>query len=189
MMTNRICGIFVAVVLSVSLFSFVVVLRGLRRLSTQSFQPTPQLQAIEMEFQVIKTLASSGAFRERKFDHSSVGSIAIESEVVDLRRDISAFEALHGRLPVNFRELSSVRFPPNSDERVSQYAKECRIVGLTVDSCILNCDSWTPPNNEALNRLVRSFDSQTERFYKVQGHVLLYVPPPTAAKPSSNDKN
>jgi len=187
----RILAILLATGLSLCAAASLVVHRGLRRLSRLNFQPTPQVQSIEKELQVVKALALSGSLPKRKFDHSSVGSIAIESELVDLRRDASVFESMHGRLPVDFTELVNVKFPPDSDKRLTKYAKECRIVSLSVDSCILDCDSWTPPSPDDLRSLVRSFDSQTERFYKVEGHVLLYIPPPTtsAVLPSGQDKN
>jgi len=94
---------------------------------------------------------------------------------------------MHGRLPLDFAELTSVKFTPDWNRRLTRYANECRIVMLGVDSCILNCDSWTPPNSGDLSSLVNSFDPRTGRFYKVQDHVLLYVPPPMmlAASPAN----
>jgi hypothetical protein len=177
--TLRILATLVAIVFLLCGAGLLIVHRGLSRLSRLNLQPTPQLQAIEKELQVVKALALSGSFPGRKFDHSSVGSIPVESELVDLRRDITVYESMHGRLPNDFTELASVKFPPNSDKRLAKYAKECRIIGLSVDSCILTCDSWTPPTSEDLVSLVHSFDPQTERFYKVQSHVLLYLPSPT----------
>jgi len=187
--TRRVVVILLATVFfSCAAVSFVVH-RGLRRLSMLNFQPTPQVQSIANQLQVVKALALSGSFPRREFDHSSVGSIAIESELVDLRRDAGVFESMHDRLPVDFTELGGVKFPPDSNKRLAKYAKECQIVSLSVDSCILDCDSWRPPSPADLSSLVRSFDSQTERFYKVQGHVLLYVPPPIPAVPPSRQHN
>jgi hypothetical protein len=170
-----------AVLLGAALLCYGFVLFAFRQALSKADFPktTPQMEAIKEHVEAMKRLALSGAFPVRNFDNSSVGSVAVEAELVDLRRDIEVFESMHGRLPLDFAELANVKFPPDWNRRLTRYAKECRMVMLSVDSCILNCDSWTPPNSGDLSSLVHSFDPRTGRFYKVQDHVLLYVPPPT----------
>ena len=178
-----------AVLVATALLCYGFVLLAVRQAFSRADFPktTPQMEAIKEQVEAMRRLGSSGAFPVRKFDNSSVGSVAVEAELVDLRRDIEVFESMHGRLPLDFAELTSVKFTPDWNRRLTRYANECRIVMLGVDSCILNCDSWTPPNSGDLSSLVNSFDPRTGRFYKVQDHVLLYVPPPMmlAASPAN----
>jgi hypothetical protein len=110
---------------------------------------------------------------------NNVGSALTEAKLLEIRRDVRSYESMHRRLPVDFSELESVAFPPNWKGNLEKFGNECQVIVLTSDSDILNCDGWTPPSASDLKTLVRSFDPQTERFYKVQGHVLLFVPPLT----------
>lgn len=152
--------------------------------------PTPQVRAVQAQLKELTKLASDGGLPTRKFDSSSVGSQLAESEELDLRRDVTVFESSQKRLPVNLQDLQNgVKLPGTWAEKLSKYAKECRIIVLRQESYILNCDGWTPANTEDLSSAVRSFDSQTGRFYRVQNHVLLYSPPPTTAIDSSSRQN
>jgi len=136
------------------------------------------IQAMQKNLQVITELAGKGAFPSRNVNHSSVGSPLIESRLIELRRDMGIYESRHQRLPVDFPELLSLGFPPNWKDHLEKFEKECEIVSLTPDSCILNCDGWALPSAN-VQALVHTFDPQTERFYKVENHILLYVPPLT----------
>jgi len=103
----------------------------------------------------------------------------VQSELTDIDRDIRVFDTVHQRFPVDFAELMQVRFPRERKDQIERYSKECRIIPLGKRSCILNCDSWEPPASKDLRALVQSFDLRADRFYKLDGHVLLYLPPPS----------
>jgi hypothetical protein len=45
---------------------------------------------------------------------------------------------------------------------------------------LLNCDGWRTPEAKNLESLVERFDTETEKFYVVEGHVFLYAPPSSA---------
>lgn len=162
-----------------------------RRLTRLDFsRPTPQVQAIQSQLKEITRLARDSGLPMRKIDTSSVGSKSVESEELDLRRDVNVFESSERRLPVDLQDLQShVKLPGTWEEKLNKYAEECRIIVLHQESYILNCNRWSPGRAEDLNSVVHSFDSQTGRFYKVQNHVLLYSPPPTTATPSFANEN
>jgi hypothetical protein len=153
--------------------------------------PNPQVGALQAELKEITKLAlRDKALPMRKFDPSSIGFKPVESEELDLRRDVNIFESSQKRLPVDFKDLQNgVKLPGTWAEKLTRYAKECGIVILNHESYILNCDGWMPANAEELNSLVHSFDSRTGRFYEVQNHVLLYSPPPITTTLSSSNQN
>jgi hypothetical protein len=150
------------------------------RLRTHDFSAaSAKIKAMDKQLQYVLEKARKDSFPLRRFDHSSVGSAHAEAKLLEIRRDIGSYESINRHLPVNFSELESVGFPPNWKEDLEKFGNECQVIVLTSDSDILNCDGWTRPSASDLKALVRSFDPQTERFYKVQGHVLLFVPPLT----------
>ncbi len=123
---------------------------------------------------------SAGKMPWRKADYSSVGFPEKEAKLRELRTAIELSQIRFGRLPNNPAELldmikvSEIR----SDEKreYAELARECQIVVLAPDSYILNCNGWKLPNKAELSRLVESFDPDTEKFYLVQRHVILYAP-------------
>jgi len=143
-----------------------------------------QIEAMQKNLKAITQLARQGVLPSRKVNHSSVGSALTESKLIELRRDMGIYESMHQRLPIDFIELLNVRFPPDWKDHLEKFEKECEIVSLTPDSCILNCDGWALPSANDVEALVHSFDNQTERFYKVENHVLLFVPPLTKENPA-----
>jgi hypothetical protein len=146
--------------------------------------PSPQVQGLKKQLQWAVEEARKGSFPSRRVDHTSVGSALTEAKLLEIRRDTRAYESMLQRLPIDFSELESVGLPPNWKENLEKLRKDCRIVVLTSDSEILNCDGWTRPSASDLDALLRSFDPRTERFYKVESHVLLYVPPLTKGIPT-----
>lgn len=123
-----------------------------------------------------------GRIAWRKADYSSVGFPQKERELLDLRRALDLFEIAYGHLPAKSGDLMSLANPQqdtNATERrtCARLATECQLVPLGKDSFLLNCDGWPLPNEAAVHSLVGTFDQQTEKFYLVQGHVLLYLPP------------
>jgi hypothetical protein len=127
----------------------------------------------------VRKIASNGAVPSRKVNHSSIGSPLTEAKLLEIRRDSIGYESVYHRLPVNFAEIESVGLPSNWKESLREFQPGCQILSLASDSQILNCDGWTRPSPADLTGLVHSFDPMTERFYKIDGHVLLYVPPLT----------
>jgi len=161
------------------------------RLRSADYSEVPvKLEALHKQLDYVLELARRGSFPSRRFDHSSVGAPLVEAKLLEIRRDVSIYDSIHHRLPVSFEELEGMRLPSNWEKNVEKFEWECQIFPLTADSSILNCDSWHRPDENQLNTLVHSFDPQTGRFYKVRGHVLLFIPPPTVGIPlSAKTKN
>ena len=173
------CIVFIALLL--------VVRHRLRSLEIS--RPAHQVQAVQSQLKELTKLSRGNILSMRKFDSSSVGSKSTESEELELRRDINIFESSQRRLPVDFQDLQNgVKLPGSWLGKLNKYAKECRILVLSHESYILNCDGWRP-NIDELNSAVHSFDGETGRFYKVQNHVLLYSPPPTTGTVASSKQN
>ena len=125
----------------------------------------------------------------RKVDHNSIGFPSSEAELLELEGFVGVFEVSQRSLPAHSADLLALERvaprPPRVQARLNKLVKDCQLISLAEDSYILNCDGWTPPSGEALKPLVNAFDSETERFYNLQGHVILYVPPFVKARPFS----
>jgi hypothetical protein len=129
----------------------------------------------------------SGQVPWKQLDYSSVGSPKEEGVLLQLRRDLGAFEIMFGRWPTGIRELRRLNsaFEATLTQRFHREAiiRACRIVSVRSESYILNCDGWDPPEDHELQLLVGRFDPETEKFYAIQGHVILFVPPFVKNKP------
>ncbi len=165
---------------------------GQRIASTDFSEVNAKAKVIGKQVELIRKLASIGAFPSRRRNLTSVGAPLIEKKLITLSRDSRLYESRYDRLPLNFEELKRFGLPQDWEENVERLAEECQIVPLTAHSTILNCDGWARPSADELNLLVRSFDSQTEQFYEIDRHVLLYIPPLAmgiAVQSKSSDKH
>jgi len=164
-----------------------------KRIESADFsEASAKAKVIGKQVELIRKLASVGAFPSRRRNLTSVGAPLIEKKLITLSRDSSLYESRYDRLPLNFEELKRFGLPQDWEEDVERLEGECQIVPLTAHSTIMNCDGWARPSADELNLLVRSFYPQTERFYEIDGHILLYIPPFTtgiAVQSKSSDKH
>jgi hypothetical protein len=115
----------------------------------------------------------------RKVDTSSIGFPEKEARLLTLKSDVDVFILTFGHRPSHIGEISHLSETPHSDKRLR---KECEIVNLEADSYILDCDSFSSISETEMMGLLKSFDKETERFYEVRGHIVLYAPPFTLGK-------
>jgi hypothetical protein len=120
----------------------------------------------------------------RKVDLASVGAPEEEARLLGLRHLVEVFEVGLGRPPNDASELQQIilKASPRFRQRrlLDEDARECGIFTFPQDSYLLNCDGWRPAAPNDLRSLVERFDSETEKFYVVGGHVFLYAPPSSA---------
>src|SRR5260370_23497214 len=117
----------------------------------------------------------------RKVDLASVGAPREEARLLWLRHLVQVFEVGFGRLPKDASELHQLilQVSPSFHQRklLEEDARECGIFTFPQDSYLLNCDGWRTAEAKNLESLVERFDTETEKFYVVGGHVFLYAPP------------
>jgi hypothetical protein len=132
-------------------------------------------------------LATGAWFALRRYGGRNIRSMDYSEAAVKvgaLRNQLDfIYDSMHHRLPVSLKELESMGLASNWEKNAEKLEWECQIFPLTPDSSLLNCDSWQRPDESQLNAMVHSFDPRTGRFYKVHGHVLMFIPPPTSGIP------
>jgi hypothetical protein len=131
--------------------------------------------------------AQDGTIHWRKMDRTSVGSPKTEARLLQLHDSIYYFSLTFRQPPADIGEMSRLltipQMSPNEKALYQGFIRDCQIVNLRTDSYILNCDGWVPPPSE-IQQLVKAFDSETEKFYSIQDHVIFFVPPPVSGKPT-----
>ena len=161
-----------------------------------SDQEYARVARIGQEVEEVGKGMKAGQVPWRKIDYASVGLPDKEAKLLRLREAVNAFQLKFNRLPDSPSELWELsRAVPGAEYRqkeLRRLGRDCGLVSVTADSYILNCDQWSPPDRVALDRLVGTFQSDTERFYLVESHLILFVPsfvherPLVVASPSSN---
>ena len=127
---------------------------------------------------IIGEMGRAGKLPSRRIDYASIGSPENEKRLLELRKAIDLYEFRYGRLPKTTEELAQIRgVPPETAHAYSRLAGTCQILYLGPVSYLLNCDGWTAPATPELGALVKTFDPYSERFYRVDSHVLMFVPP------------
>lgn len=113
-----------------------------------------------------------------RVDHSTVGFPEKEGQLVGARDAIETYFRMFHRLPHQLSDLLKIRTATLREKlAVAKIAWACELFPLTTESYILNCDGWKAPQKAKLEEMVRGFDRETERFYLLESHVILYVPP------------
>jgi hypothetical protein len=145
-----------------------------------------QFTLIGKQIERLAQSARTGEIPWRRLDFSSVGSPEREAQLLQLRRAIDVYSLSHSQPAVRIEGMSSWLRAPQKyayQKRVYEALRECQILNLQVDSYILNCDGWVAPASPQLPELVGTFDRETEKFYLIEGHTILFVPPPVSGKP------
>src|SRR4029077_242714 len=147
---------------------------------------SPAVNAIAQEVKPLTDKARAGAFPWRKVDHTSVGSPQSEASLLQLRNGIDFFANAFGHPPAEAQDLARMSTLPkmssNQKHLYQSLANDCQILTLQRNSYILNCDHWNSPPRPQIDDLVRSFDPETEKFYSLQDHEVLYFPPAISGK-------
>jgi len=157
------------------------------RIFPLSAEDRARINLVAEELSKLAQGVSNGTTPWRQVDRSSVGFPLQEANLVQLRNGIDFFAGSFGRQPSDASELPRLLTLPGmgwSQKHLYQtLAKECQILTLQPDSYILNCDGWNAPPWSHIGDLVRTFNREKEKFYAVQGHVILFVPSPVSGKP------
>jgi hypothetical protein len=127
--------------------------------------------------------ARAGEIPWRRVDHSGVGHPQTESELLDLREGINAFELTQHHSPDSISEVINSSDQSPVHHELKTLAKRCQMIVTGSSSFLLNCDGWVAPEGDALKSVLSSFDPHTERFYELGDHVVLYIPPLSTGKP------
>jgi hypothetical protein len=137
--------------------------------------------------QMLETLArdiKDGTIPTRSIDLASVGAPDEEARLLGLRHLFQVFVIAFGGPPksaADLKRLLTLRsLDSQQQEIVEEDSRKCLILAFPEDSYLLSCDGWRFQNPEDLQLLRQKFDSTTERFYLVGGHVFLYAPPSVA---------
>ena len=142
------------------------------------------LNAIRTQAEIIGQKAKSGGIPWRKVDLSGFDSDPTAKELLETKRAVDEFELRQHRLPANSAELlSSLELVERNTNAAERIATDCQIVVLKEDSYILNCYGWSRPEPSQLKQIVSSFEEETEKFYRIHDHTLLYEPPLSTSKP------
>jgi len=115
--------------------------------------------------------AKRGELPWRYTDFRTVGNVEEEGQLLRLLYRVEMFEDVRGALPKSMAELAE---HGNVEE---ESRNECELFLWGHDQVILNCDGWRLPQGDQGKQLVESFTSRTVKFYSLNGHVILYVPP------------
>ena len=138
---------------------------------------------IGAQVEFVRKVVQSQSFPSITVDHASLGRPGVEKELIALSKYSRVYEVAYHRLPASFDELKRSGLPTTWKEDLNRLEKDCQIIPLSAEAGILNCDGWKIPGGELLNLAVRSFEPGTERFYEVQGHIVLYLAPATSGMP------
>ena len=145
----------------------------------QRWVPTSRIDGLVRE-------AKDGPIHWRKMDRTAVGSPKAEARLLQLHDSIYYFSLTFGQPPANIGEMSRLltipQMSPNETALYQGFIRDCQIENVGTDSYILNCDGWDSPPPSELQQLVKAFDSETMKFYSVQDHVILFVPPAVSGK-------
>jgi hypothetical protein len=126
----------------------------------------------------------NGLMPSRLIDQTSVGLPEKEALLLKLRTQIDFFVVSFSHQPTTVAELQRLSELPNypqNGKRILESFDKCQILNLKPDSYILNCDGWKLTGRE-LETLVNGFDEKTEKFYRIDEHVIWFVPPPSRTK-------
>lgn len=140
------------------------------------------LSKISEYVESIRQEQAAGRLPWRLADYSTVGFPEKEAKLQRLRNEVTFFEITFRRPPTTLWELTALfqAWPALRSAREKDYiefARECEIFSSAFDDAyVLNCDGWRPGGLGSVNKLMRTFEPDTEKFYSVNGHVLLYVP-------------
>src|SRR4029077_20211529 len=128
-----------------------------------------------------------GTIAWRKADYTSVGFPDQEAKLLHLRSGIDFFTGSFGHAPSDIKDLARLSTVPglssNQKRLYGSLVRDCQILTMQTDSYILNCDGWSPPSSLQIEQWTRTVDRETEKFFVMQGHVILFVPPPVSGKP------
>jgi hypothetical protein len=145
---------------------------------------SPALTAIRTQAETIGQKAKAGGIPWRKVDLSGFDSDPSAKEILETKGAVDEFELRQHRLPANSAELlSSLELVERNSGAAERIARDCQVVVLKEDSYILNCDGWSKPEPSQLTQILSSFEEETEKFYRIHDHTLLYEPPLSTGKP------
>ena len=117
-------------------------------------------------------------------DFSTVGFPIQEARLLELQQMIQVYSIEFGNPPEDSTELIRLYSIENNSAELKRNAqkdaRECQFFHSPEKSYLLNCDGWSPTNAENLNQLLDRIDKETQKFYAVGGHVLLYFPSRTS---------
>ncbi len=161
-----------------------------------SAEDKARVEALQKSVDAVVEALRKGEVGWRRADHSTVGFPEKESQLVKARNEIEIYYRTFHRLPQRLSDLLKIRTATLRQKfTFAKIAWECEFFPLTSESYILNCDGWKAPQKAKLEEMVGGFDRETERFYVVEGHVVLYVPPfvrgraPTIGEPGPRVQN
>jgi hypothetical protein len=132
----------------------------------------------------ISRAVRDGSIPTRKVDFSSVGQPEKESELLSFRYFLPIYLFAFGSSPADApdlrRLLSLANLNANQRKLVERDSRDCVFFPFAHDSYLINCDGWHSATADTLESLVARFDTETEKFYVIEGHVFLYAPQPVA---------
>ena len=118
-------------------------------------------------------------------DFQSVGFPQRETELLRFRHWMQVYEISFGKTLTQSSDLQRMKLSKPEEQRaVAEVVGECEILESVSDSYLLNCDGWRPSQAQ-LRDTVNQFDTQTVKFYVLDGHVVLYAPPFVRNEPTA----
>ncbi len=98
---------------------------------------------------------------------------------------MQVYEISFGKTLTQSSDLQRMKLSKPEEQRaVAEVVGECEILESVSDSYLLNCDGWRPSQAQ-LRDTVNQFDTQTVKFYVLDGHVVLYAPPFVRNEPTA----
>lgn len=136
---------------------------------------------LQQEIDSTATGITNGNIPTRGLDLRSIGRAKQEADLLEYRHWVQMYDGLYGEAPPRSEDLDRLLEGKAIDwhqrESIKKSAHDCRITVFGSDSYLLSCDEWQLPDKNSLLQIVSRFKGSTERFYVVQGHVILYAPP------------
>jgi hypothetical protein len=159
-----------------------IVMLTIYELATFRIRLTPITEEDTKPFSAIgKLLETTERRPNREVDDTSVGFPDREQRLRVIGQLVHVFEIRFGHLPESLEDLIAIPTSGPKQQRAKDEIKSavagCQLFHLSVNSYLLNCDGWNP-DERSLLQLEKTSDRQKVRFYSVDQHVVLSVPPP-----------
>jgi hypothetical protein len=154
-----------------------------------SKQSLADIDAFGDYLQSVASKTRNGTMSPRKVNLSTIGFPEEEGELRSFRHWLQVYVVTRGEIPKQSSQMATFfaasQLPSNQRSAARRSTEQCNILHLGNDSYALSCDNWNPPDPSSLARITQTFDPETERFYILDGHVILFAPPPTRLPKSS----
>jgi hypothetical protein len=123
---------------------------------------------------------ADGELPSVKVDMTGVNDAEQKSRLLFLQQEIQTYLLWFQVLPRTASDLQALMRKPSLSARdkseLKALASDCKIIYLSQDSYLLNCDGWRPTPSVSLSDVIASTDQSNGKLFSRSGHVFLFLP-------------